>query len=160
MKTFVKKEQLEIKNGGYLLFDGKPVNNNEFVEAQKEAEYIITFTKIAKTKNFKSIKIDNIDDVKREVHQKLNEKSVKFVEVPSIKEGKLHNSLKLEALDFIKNQNEVEKAQKINEFMQQFRILKTFEEVGLYFDDGLVQLNNIYTVDEILKSVNEYIDLF
>lgn len=81
-------------------------------------------------------------------------------QLKSLKEGKLHNSLKLEALDFIKNQNEVEKAQKINEFMQQFRILKTFEEVGLYFDDGLVQLNNIYTVDEILKSVNEYIDLF
>ena len=71
MKTFVKKEQLEIKNGGYLLFDGKPVNNNEFVEAQKEAEYIITFTKIAKTKNFKSIKIDNIDDLEKVILDKI-----------------------------------------------------------------------------------------
>ena len=43
--------------------------------------------------------------------------------------------------------------------MQQFKTLQDFETVGLFFDQGIVKLNKIYTVEEILNAVTETIEL-
>jgi DNA polymerase III delta subunit len=59
----------------------------------------------------------------------------------------------------MKFNEESTKVDKINAFMQQFAVLQEFEAFGLFFDEEIVKLNNIYSVEEILKAVKETIDL-
>ena len=46
MKVFLKKEELQLVNGGYLSGkDEKPVGNAEFVKAQKERIAVVIFAR-------------------------------------------------------------------------------------------------------------------
>ena len=36
--------------------------------------------------------------------------------------------------------------------MQQFNTIADFEEFGLYFEEGVTKLHNIYTIDQILEA--------
>lgn len=157
---FLKKTEVKLANGGYLL-DSKesPVFNQEFVTAQQSADYIVTFAKLAKTKNFTATKVDTLEDLKAEVTKVLKDKTVKFVEAKTPEAGELTLKLKAEAMNFMEAVEGNDKTEKVNAFLQQFAILKDFEEFGLYFTDGIVKLDKIYTLDEIIEAVNETIEL-
>ena len=51
------------------------------------------------------------------------------------------------------------KTDKVNGFLQEFNLLQEAEEFGLFFEDGIVKLEAIYTVDQITVAVKETIDL-
>lgn len=160
MKKFLKKAELQLVNGGYVTDKkGIPVTNEEFIKAQLAAEYIITYSQIAEKKDFVGKKADTIDSVVAETNELLYNKKIKFVETPEEIARPVQNSLMLEALSFISFQKDVSKTDKINEFMQQFIVLKDFEEFGLFFEEGIVKLNKIYTVEEITEAVVKSIDL-
>jgi len=159
MKQFIKNTELELKNGNHLFVGENPVTNEEFVKCQKQAEYIITFAKLAKSKNFKDVKAYSLGQLRSEVMEALEEKDVKFVERPEKVDQTLTNKLTEEALSFINFKENCDKVDQINAFMQQFKVLRDFETVGLFFDQGIVKLNKIYTVEEILSAVTETIEL-
>ena len=161
MKTFLKNGEVELINGGYLSDkDGKPVNHEGFVTAQKHAEYIIAFAKAAKGKNFKASKVDSIDAVKAEVLAAISKTEiVKYVEGPSKVARPTTDKLAKEALAFMDFGAETTKVDKINKFLVAFNDLNEFETHGLFFDQGIVKLNGLYTMKQVVAAVSETIDL-
>jgi len=160
MKQFLKKEQIQLLNGGYLSNTvGSPVCNSEFVAAQKNAEWCCTFAELAKGKDFKGKKADSLSNLQAEVVKALQAKKRTFVDKPTMTEGSLTTQLAAEALAFMDFAENTTKADKINEFMQQFNVLAEFQEFGLFFEDDIVKLNRIYSIEEVTASVQEVIDL-
>ena len=159
-KIFVKKEELILKNGNHLHKEDIPVSNESFYKAQKEAEYICTFAELAKTKNFKVRSVDSIEQLRKEVAEKLSKKSESIYFDYKVKpQTPLNDSLKKEATDYIEILENIRKAEKLNGFMQKFNVIKTFEEVGLYFDEGLSTLDEIYTISQIKEALEMCVDL-
>jgi len=161
-KQFVKNDgNLSLVNGGYLVVNGEnPVTNADFVLAQQRAEYVVTFAKLAKGKNFVSNKVDSLQDLQREVSETIaKNKPTVFVTMPVATETPITDKLKAEALSFMNFQEGSSKAQKVNKFLQEFTVLSEFEEFGLFFDEGVVKLNQIYTLKEVVDAVSETVDL-
>ena len=160
-KIFVKKEELALINGGYLVIKEKetPVYNEQFIAVQKHAEWVVTFAEKAKGKDFIGKQADSIADVRAEVMKALANKGVEYVKSPKKVKQDLTEKLQEEALAFIKYQGESSKAEKINKFLQQFNIIQEFEEFGLYFEEDICKLNKIYTIEVIVKAVTEVIDI-
>ena len=160
-KIFVKKEELALINGGYLVIKEKetPVYNEQFITVQKHAEWVVTFAEKAKGKDFIGKQADSIADVKAEVMKALASKGVEYVKGPKNVKQDLTEKLKEEALAFIKFQGESSKTEKINKFLQQFNIIQEFEEFGLYFEEDICKLNKIYTIEEIVTAVTSVIDV-
>jgi len=162
MKTFVKATDLKLVNGGYLTVgsDEKPVNNKEFIIAQKKAEYIVTFAKLAKGKKFNVETPDSIAELRMEVAKALEtSNSKKFVSGPEKPSSKINDKLKNEALAFMSFGKESVKTNRINDFLSELSIIDECEEFGLYFDEDIVKLNKIYTMEEVTEAVKETIDL-
>lgn len=159
-KVFLKKDQVNLINGGYLSdTKGNPVFNLDFYNAQKHAEYVVTFAEMAKDKDFNSKEAYSLNKFVEEVKQVLTSKGINYLKVPKKVTGKLTKQLADEALTFMNSLEEASKVEKINKFLQQFNILKEFEEFGLFFEQDIVKLNKIYTIKEIIQSVEKVIDL-
>lgn len=159
-KQFLTKEKAQLVNG-YLSNGSEmnPVTNQEFVDAQRHAEYIVTYAQMAKGRNFKTSKVDSLDDLKRDVLAALATKEVKFVTAPTKVDQPLTEQLKNEALNFVNFQTDTAKTAKVNAFLQQFNVINEFETIGLFFEQGIVKLNRIYTIAEVIAAVSETIDL-
>lgn len=159
-KVFLKKEEVTLLNGGYLSTkEGNPVFHAGFFEAQKHAEYIVTFAKMAKDKDFNGKPADNLLAFKAEVLDVLATKDTSYIEAPKKVKRELTEKLANEALAFMEYTEESSKVEKVNAFLQQFNVLKEFEEFGLFFGQDIVKLNKIYTIKEIVKAVESIIDL-
>ena len=160
-KIFVKKEELTLVNGGYVVTKEKetPVFNREFIAVQKHAEWVVTFAEKAKGKDFVGKAPDSIESVKEEVRKVLSSKGVEYIKAPKKVKQDLTEKLQEEALAFIKYQGESSKTEKINKFLQQFNIIQEFEEFGLYFEEDICKLNKIYTIEEIVAAVTAVIDI-
>jgi stalled ribosome rescue protein Dom34 len=160
-KFFVKNGELALVNGGYVVTGEKqtPVFNEQFIAVQKHAEWVITFAEKAKGKDFIGKQADSIADVKAEVLKALSKSDVEYVKAPKEVKRELTDKLQEEALTFIKFHGETSKTEKINKFLQQFNVVKEYEEFGLYFEENICKLNKIYTIEEIVKAVKTVIDI-
>ena len=159
-KQFLKNGEVVLVNGGYLsTTDGKPVFNQEFVNAQKHAEYVITFAELAKGKDFVGKKASSLSELEAEVRKALTAKQKTFVSKPTPVEKTLTRQLADEALAFMTFEENSGKVDKINNFLQAFTALDEFQEFGLFFEDGIVKLNKLYTMAEVTTAVTEVIDL-
>lgn len=159
-KQFLNSKQVQLLNGGYLSsMEGNPVYNEQFVKAQKHAEYVVTFATLAKGKDFTGKKADSLSDLEAEVKALLATKQKTFVSKPTEVKKPLTAQLAEEAMAFMTFQENSTKVDKINEFLQQFTVLAEFEEFGLFFESDIVKLNKIYTMEEVTKAVSEVIDL-
>lgn len=160
-KIFLKQGEVELKNGGYVSTKegSKPVSNEAFVSAQKQAEYVCTFAEMAKGKDFLGKKADSIQDVKDEVEKKLASKKTMYVSAPTLIEQELTKKLAAEAMSFISFKEDSTKADKMNNFLQQFDTIHEYEQFGLFFEEDICKLNKIYTMEEIITAVKSTIDL-
>ena len=161
MSKFVKAGEAQLLNGGYLSDkDGNPITNAEFIAAQKQAEYVITFAKHAKNKDFVGKKADSLSECRSAVLKELEEKNkVEFIAKPEKVKKELSDKLADEALAFMNWQDKSSKIDKMNKFLTDFTVLKDYEEFGLFFSEGIVKLNKIYKLEEVTKAVQETIDL-
>jgi hypothetical protein len=160
-KVFVKQADLKLKNGSYLVTgkDETPVSNTEFVQAQKRAEYIVTFAEACKGKDFKGKAADSLSAVMNSVNEKLADKSKKYIDAGTKPTGTMQSKLAKEALDFIKFDEKSSNADKVNNFLQEFNIIDKFEKIGLYFEEEVVELNKIYSMSEVIEAVEAVIEL-
>lgn len=160
-KIFVKKEELALVNGGYMVTGEKqtPVYHERFVAVQKHAEWVVTFAEKAKGKDFVGKEADNLQDVVNEVKKALPKPDVTYISSPRKVKTELTDKLQEEALNFIKYGEKVSKIERINKFLQQFNIINEFEEFGLYFEEDICKLSKIYTIEEIVIAVESVIDL-
>jgi hypothetical protein len=160
MKTFLKSTEVKLINGGYVSSsEGKAVTNSKFIEAQIHAEYVVTFAKLAKGKDFKGTKADSLEKLTQEVKDALAVKKTVYVSGPKKVVKKLTQQLADEAMAFMSFEKDTSKADKINSFLEQFNVLHEFEEFGLFFKDGIVKLNKVYTMKEVIAAVEETIDI-
>jgi hypothetical protein len=162
MKVFLKQDQIQLINGGYLSTTGKTpeaVTNDVFVAAQKSAEYIITFATLAKGKTFSDKKADSIADLRAAVSAALSAKETEYITSPSKPNAPTTKKLADEALAFMNFTEESFNAKKVNTFLQNFNVLNEFKEFGLFFEPGIVKLETIYTMDQVTEAVTSIIEL-
>ena len=157
-KVLVKNGGLKVE-GVYLVANDKPVYHKEFVDAQIKAEYIITFANLAKGKDFKGKVADSLEDLKSEVSKTLGNKTTTYLTAIEPKKGEITTKLIKEALAWIDANEKYSNVDKVNSFLQEFNIINKFENVGLYFDEDVCELNKIYTVKEIVEAVESCIEL-
>lgn len=150
---FLNANELKLINGGYLAStkDGKPVTHAEFVHQQTLAHSAAILAGVLKTKNFKGVKADTFGDALEEARKILNETEKVTYATKEEVEHRLLKQLKEEAMSFIKNVKNNSEVDRLNDSMQTFNDIHTCEEIGLYFTEGLVKLNKIYTIAEILE---------
>lgn len=160
MKKFLKVDELQLINGGYLSDkDSNPVTNSEFITAQKRAEYVLTFAAHAKKKDFKGKKSDCLSEMIKAVNEELATKKTSYVTAPKKVVKKLTNQLADEALAFMKFEENTTKTEKMNSFLQEFNVIHEYEEFGLFFEDGIVKLNKIYKMKDLVNAVEQTIDI-
>ena len=163
-KVFLKAGQVELKNGGYLVSTGKnelPVVHTELFKALEQAKRLIVLAEKVKGKDFIGKQADRLEDVYAEVDKELSKKSVIYVEQPKEVSQEITNKLVEEAFAFMNFAETSCKTDKINGFLQQYNVIKKFEEVGLYFEynDTEVNFDKIYTIAEITEAAKVVIDL-
>ena len=161
MKTFLTSKDLSILGSGYLATaEKKPVYNEAFCNAQKHAEFVITFAEKAKGKDFVGKEKDSLEDFKRELAQHFADADkTTFVEVPKAVKGEITQKLAKEAMAFADSEEKAYTSEKVNNFMQQFIAIKEFEDFGLFFEEEVCKMNKIYTIAEIQNAVVAVISL-
>lgn len=158
---FLKSNEINLNPAGYLVSTAtnKPVIHKEFVEQQKRAEYVVKLADAIKNKNFKVQQVDNLDAIKEQVRKSIEENNVKnYISAPEKPISQVNEELVKFALDYASYGEKKNESTKINAFMQTFNSISSVEEVGDYFIEGLVKLNKIYTIGEILTAVQINID--
>ena len=152
---FLKNGEVQLEAGYLTSGDNKPVFHAAFVEAQQKAHYMITLAARVKDANFKPCKVDNFDTIANEVLASIKTENTSYVYKPVVacSEGTLQTQLKEEAMMWVNCQKENSVAEKINSTMQQFNVLKDFEEAGLYFEEKVVKLSKLYSVAEVLAAI-------
>ncbi len=153
-KVFLKQEGIQLVNGGYLSdSEENPVNNEQFVAAQRRAHRLVSIAAKMEGKTFEAQEVTNIDSLISEVDAELGAVATEeFVKVPVVKKGEVTADLAKEALAFIEGEDKVDLANKINARMQEFKVLNEFETFGLFFEKGVVKLDKIYTVKEVVDA--------
>jgi hypothetical protein len=160
MSTFLKKGELKLQDGGYLITtDGKPVSNSKFEVAQKRAEYIVTLAGLAKGKDFKGKEAASFSDLVAQATKQLSTTAVtEFVKGPKEKKAPVRAAMVKEAMDFIEFNKGTASAEKVNAFLQEFNVINEFETFGLFFSSSITKLNEIYTMKEVVEAVESMID--
>ena len=158
MNNLLKLENLQLDTAGYLTdLDGNTVNQKDFVEQQKLANFYVELAKRIKDKNFKQTEIvENFKDIHdRLVLQLKQNEKVTYVTPPVKPEMSIVNQLTEEAMAFVNYTENTEKADTINKEMQKFNKIYQVGNVGERFTDDVVLLNipKLYTIAEILEAV-------
>lgn len=158
---FLKISEIQLNSANYLVskVTGQPVTHTEFVGQQKAADYMVKLAAAVRGKNFTPGKVDNLAAIKKQVMDSITKtEAVVYVEGPAQPKSKVQDELVKYALDFAAFQGKKDSIENINKVMNNYNKIKDVETVGEYFTEGLVKLNKIYTIDEILDAVNESID--
>lgn len=153
--------EVSINKAGYLVSNegNKPVTHAAFVSEQKQAEYVVKLSKALVGKTFTPSNVDNLEAIKKSVLDSINaDAKVSYVDAPAKPTNSVNDELVQFALDFVNYEGDKSKAEKVNNFMQQFNTISAISEVGDYFNEGLVKLNKIYSIAEILEAVKLTVD--
>jgi hypothetical protein len=161
MSVFVKATELKLTNGGYLTVDGKPVFNYEFVNVQERIAELALYIEVAEGETLKDTKatldygklLDKVEALK------VAKKTTTFVEAVKLPKQTLQTKLHKEAMEFMSAATENDKITALNSSLQEFQIIKDFEEFGLYFDESIVKLEKIYTLEETIEIVKKSMEI-
>lgn len=155
MAEFLKAGELTQNKAGYLTKkDGKPVFHPTWVNAQKEAHFYVELEKAIQGKTFKAGKVDSFDAIAKMVREKLSkDQVVDYLKAPKQPSNKLQEQLVAEQLEWAKYNDTTENNKQINSFMQKFNIIKQVEEVGDFFEEGVVKLPAVYDIETIKNAV-------
>jgi hypothetical protein len=151
---FLKSNELSLNPAGYLVSNAskKPVIHSEFVAQQMKAEYFVKLADAIKDKNFTPNLGDNLSAIKSEVLASLQQGKRSYVETPAEPKNKIVDELAAFALKFDSYHDEVATSEQINSLMNEFNTISDVESVGDYFTEGVVKLNHIYTIKDILAA--------
>lgn len=144
---FLRKNQVELQKNYLFEKNGNPVANKELkvlFEKIEQMEKLATKVKnnnFAKTKTFK--------DLILELESEKNENNVKYFNSVENITLELTNKLAEESFLWAKNQRENEFIDVLNNAMQNFNKLNEFEEIGLYFEEGMMKINKFYTIEDV-----------
>ena len=95
-------------------------------------------------------KVDALKDAK---------KTTTFVEDVKLPKQTLQSKLHKEAMEFMNAATENEKIAALNKSLQEFEAIKDFEDFGLYFQESIVKLEKIYTLEETIEIVKKSMEI-
>lgn len=153
---FLTANQVSLINGGYLSNSKtkEPIHNYDFCNAQRKAAFLDKLSKEVEGKSFETVKGECFSQIFEKALTDFNaSKQVTYVATPAEPDQKLTIDLRNEALAWIGHQEDKGKTERINQRMQEFNPLVDFEKHGLFFDQGIIKLDKIYTVEEIVGFV-------
>jgi hypothetical protein len=155
MSKFKEVKDVVLLNGGYVsdAATKKPITHVAFVAAQVRAHRLISIAAAMKGKTFVCSKVDDINAVIAKVDADLSATTVEaFVKSKAAVKGTLSAQLAAEALTFVKDTEGATVADAVNAQLQEFKIINEFESHGLFFKPGVVKLEKIYTIKEIVAA--------
>ena len=156
MEIFLKKNELSLINGGYLV--GKndiAVNHYQFVNLQNEAHYLVSLSQKIKDVSFKTTSVKSFAEYVNETKKEIENENRVYLQLPESPGTPTMDILQKEATAWLNSKDNEVKTEKINRIMQKFNTIAEFEEFGLYFNtEQTVKLKKIYTLEEILNAVN------
>ena len=151
---FLKNNELELVNGGYLVTGETPVNHTEFVNLQKEAHYLVNLANTVRATDFQVKEAITFDSVVKQVTLDLNNEKRTYVNAPIAAPTPTLDKLQKEALAWLGNKENEGKTEKLNRIMQKFNVLADFESFGLYFTtDKIVKLQALYSLEQVIEAV-------
>jgi len=153
---FLKKDQIDLVNGGYLVIKGTdtPVQHAEFCRLQEEAHYLVSLANKVRGVDFTPKTVKSFAEYKAEVVKEINSQKRQYVAKPEEVAQPTAEKLQKEAMAWMESQKNISKAEKLNTLLQKFNVIADFEEFGLFFGEGITKLSKIYTVAEITDAVS------
>ena len=158
---FLKSDQLALNAGKYLVnADGKPVTNDLFVAEQLRAHYFVTLAEKCKGKTFKAGPVASFAELVAQTEKEVNATaSTTYYDKVAEPKSKVLDELVKAALDFQKAGSKNERADKLNQLLQEFNTVNKVENFGMYFTSGVVELPQLYSITDIKAAVEVIVDI-
>ena len=159
---FLKLTDVKLNEAGYLVSvkTDKPVNNEDFVNAQNEAHLFVSIANECKGKKFKADEVSVFASIVDKVKKSLSEKTVyEYETAPKKPDLSMANKIAAEGAAFAEFEGKQSKAAKVNRLLVQFEAIRKTEQVGEYFVEGVVNLKKLYSIDDLVTAARIIVDI-
>ena len=159
---FLKLVDVKLNAAGYLVSTqtDKPVNNEAFVKAQNEAHLFVSIANECKGKKFKADAVSVFTGIVDKVKKSLSEETVyEYETAPKKPALTISDKIAAEGVAFAEFEGKQSKASKVNKLLAQFEAIRKTEQVGEYFEEGVVNLKKLYSIDDLVTAARIIVDI-
>lgn len=160
---FLKLVDVKLNEAGYLVSvkTDKPVNNEAFVNAQNEAHLFVSIANACKGKVFKASETVSVfSDIVEKVKNNISTEAVyEYETAPKKPALYISDKIAAEGVAFAEFEGKQSKAAKINKLLAQFEAIRKTEQVGEYFEEGVVNLKKLYSIDDLVTAAKIIVDI-
>ena len=159
---FLKLVDVKLNEAGYLVSvkTDKPVNNEAFVNAQNEAHLFVSIANECKGKKFKADAVSVFASIVDKVKKSLSEEAVyEYETAPKKPDLSIADKIAAEGVAFAEFEGKQNKASKVNKLLAQFEAIRKTEQVGEYFEEGVVNLKKLYSIDDLVTAARIIVDI-
>ena len=159
---FLKLVDVKLNEAGYLVSvkTDKPVNNEAFVNAQNEAHLFVSIANECKGKKFKADAVSVFANIVDKVKKSLSEEAVyEYETAPKKPDLSIADKIAAEGVAFAEFEGKRSKASKVNRLLAQFEAIRKTEQVGEYFEEGVVNLKKLYSIDDLVTAARIIVDI-
>ena len=159
---FLKLVDVKLNEAGYLVSTqtGKPVNNEAFVRAQNEAHLFVSIANECKGKKFKAAEVSVFASIVDKVKKSLSEEAIyEYETAPKKPDLSIADKIAAEGVAFAEFEGKQSKASKVNKLLAQFEAIRKTEQVGEYFEEGVVNLKKLYSIDDLVTAARIIVDI-
>ena len=160
---FLKLVDVKLNEAGYLVSTqtNKPVNNVGFVNAQKEAHLFVSIAKECEGKVFKASEVVSVfSDIIEKVKNSVSTEAVyEYEAAPKKPTNSILDKITAAGVEFTEFESKKDKAAKVNKLMVQFEAIRKTEQLGEYFEEGVVNLKKLYSIDDLVTAAKFIVDI-
>ena len=159
---FLKLTDVKLNEAGYLVSvkTDKPVNNEAFVRAQNEAHLFVSIANECKGKKFKADTVSVFASIVDKVKKSLSEEAVyEYETAPKKPDLSIADKIAAEGVAFTEFEGKQSRASKVNKLLAQFEAIRKTEQVGEYFEEGVVNLKKLYSIDDLVTAARIIVDI-
>lgn len=157
---FLKSSDLKLNAAGYLVSkDDKPVYNQAFVNAQISAHLFVSIAKACEGKIFKTEKAASFVEIVNKVRAEISTNTVYQYEKAPVKKESILDKITAAGLEFVEFEGATQKAAKINSLMAEYEPIRKTEQFGEFFQEGVQELKNLYTVKDVLAAAKIIVEI-
>tara|TARA_R110000868_G_scaffold214505_2_gene464605 strand:+ start:2523 stop:3020 length:498 start_codon:yes stop_codon:yes gene_type:complete len=152
-QTFLKATEVRQNAAGYVVAtvgkEERPVNHPAWVQQQRNAEFVVKLAAATAGKNFKTGKTDDLASIIAQVRAGIANDTRTYVTAPAKPAQPTLDAMVAEQLAQAGYLTEKDTTGRINEVLNQYSAIADVENVGDYFQEGVVKLNAIYTFEQV-----------
>ena len=159
---FLKLVDVKLNEAGYLVSvkTDKPVKNEAFVRAQNEAHLFVSIANECKGKKFKAAEVSVFASIVDKVKKSLSEEAIyEYETAPKKPDLSIADKIAAEGVAFAEFEGKQSKASKVNKLLAQFEAIRKTKQVGEYFEEGVVNLKKLYSIDDLVTAARIIVDI-